>query len=66
MLLDGHSYERKAILDWLKRSHRSPLTNEELPVVGHQGSGGIPLILDNYALKAVIEAYYSKISDSTR
>jgi serine/threonine protein kinase len=56
MLMDGHSYERKAIIDWLKRSIRSPLTNEELPRAGRHGDA--PLMLDNYALKAVIEGFY--------
>jgi serine/threonine protein kinase len=48
MLLDGHSYERKVIEDWLTRSGRSPLTNELLP---HR------TILDNYALKSAIESF---------
>jgi serine/threonine protein kinase len=58
MLMDGHSYERKAIVDWLKRSNRSPLTNEELPRGGRHGEA--PLMLDNYALKAVIEGFVLK------
>ncbi len=48
MLLDGHTYERKAIVDWLKRSDRSPLTNEVLPAT---------TMLDNYALKSAIENF---------
>ncbi len=55
MLIDGHSYERKHILDWLKRSNRSPLTNEELPTMNHSGT----IVMDNYALKAVIEHYHT-------
>ncbi len=57
MLMDGHSYERKWIMDWLKRSNRSPLTNEELPV---SGVGGAPQVFDNFALKAAIESYMAK------
>ena len=50
MLCDGHSYERKAIVDWLQRSsNRSPLTNETLPA-DHK-------VLDNYALKSAIESF---------
>jgi hypothetical protein len=52
ILQDGHSYERKAIMDWLKRSKRSPLTNEELPISSKYGS--LPMMLDNYALKSAI------------
>jgi hypothetical protein len=48
ILLDGHTYERAAIVDWLKRKNRSPLTNEEL-------SGDT--MIDNYALKAAIETF---------
>jgi serine/threonine protein kinase len=59
MLMDGHSYERKAIVDWLKRCNRSPLTNEELPRGGRHGE--TPLILDNYALKTVIERFGTTI-----
>jgi hypothetical protein len=57
MLLDGHSYERKSIMDWLKRCKRSPLTNEELPV--QSDGSGMPLMLDNYALKSSIESFLS-------
>jgi serine/threonine protein kinase len=54
ILQDGHSYERKAIVDWLKRSNRSPLTNEELPMSSKDGS--LPMMLDNYALKSAISS----------
>jgi hypothetical protein len=54
LIFDGHSYERKAIEDWLKRSNRSPLTNEALP----EGYGGIVLV-ENYALKSAISSYQS-------
>ena len=49
MLMDGHSYERKAIEDWLTRSNRSPLTNEIL--------SDRTVLLDNYALKSSIESF---------
>jgi serine/threonine protein kinase len=52
MLLDGHSYEKKAIVDWLRRSDRSPLTNEVLK--------DRETMLDNYALKAAIENFHTK------
>jgi serine/threonine protein kinase len=55
MLIDGHSYERKAIVDWLKRSNRSPLTNEELPMMSKDAT--MPLMVDNYALKSAICNY---------
>jgi hypothetical protein len=51
MLLDGHSYEKKAIVDWLRRSDRSPLTNEVLK--------DRETMLDNYALKAAIESFHA-------
>jgi serine/threonine protein kinase len=54
LVFDGHSYERKAIEDWLKRSNRSPLTNEVLP----EGYGGIVLV-ENYALKSAIASYHN-------
>jgi predicted nucleotidyltransferase len=46
-VFDGHSYEQKAIEDWLEKSNWSPLTNEVLP----EGYGGIVLV-ENYALKS--------------
>jgi serine/threonine protein kinase len=49
MLMDGHTYERKAIEDWLKRSVRSPLTNEVL--------SDRTTLLDNYALKSAIDSF---------
>ena len=49
MLVDGHSYERKAIVDWLKRSNRSPLTNEVL--------ADRTTMIDNYALKSAIASF---------
>jgi serine/threonine protein kinase len=48
ILLDGHSYERKAILDWFKRSDRSPLTNESL---------SSDAMIENYSLKSAIEGF---------
>ena len=48
MLMDGHSYERKAIEDWLKRSSRSPMTNQSLPNT---------TLKENYALKSSIESF---------
>ncbi len=56
MLMDGHSYERKAIQDWLTRSSRSPLTNDVLP--NHAA------IFDNYALKSAIETFMKNLPAS--
>ncbi len=49
ILMDGHSYERKAIEDWLTRSGRSPLTNELL--------SDRTTLIENYALKSSIESF---------
>jgi hypothetical protein len=51
MLMDGHSYERKAIVDWLKRSNRSPLTNEVL--------ADRTTMIENYALKSAIASFFA-------
>jgi serine/threonine protein kinase len=50
ILVDGHSYERAAIVDWLFRSNRSPLTNEVLSST---------ILTENYALKSAITSYLS-------
>ena len=50
MLLDGHSYERAAIMDWLEKKDRSPMTNQVLQS---------RIVLDNYALRTAIEAFRS-------
>ena len=52
ILADGHSYERKAITDWLSRSNRSPLTNEVIST---------SIMIDNRALKAAIETYAAQM-----
>lgn len=46
--LDGHSYERSLIVEWLRRHNRSPLTNQELPAT---------CVTANIALRNAIEAY---------
>jgi serine/threonine protein kinase len=65
LVADGHSYERKAILEWLQRTNRSPLTNEELPVVNMMttiagsppGSAHSIVVVENYALKSAIQSF---------
>lgn len=47
ILADGHTYEREFIVNWLKKSNRSPLTNEELKHKRY---------ITNRALKSLIEA----------
>ena len=47
---DGHSYERSAIIEWLSKCNRSPVTNLEL--ASNQ-------IVPNFALRAAIEEYLS-------
>ena len=56
ILADGHSYERAAIVDWLCRSNRSPLTNEVL---------SSNALIENYALKSAITSYLSVDSGSS-
>jgi len=45
---DGHSYERRAIAEWLARKRVSPKTNLPLPTTA---------LLPNHALKAAISAF---------
>jgi serine/threonine protein kinase len=65
---DGHSYERKAILEWLQRTNRSPLTNEVLPAVNvtstntnapstSGGTANTLVVMENYALKSSIQSF---------
>jgi hypothetical protein len=58
---DGHSYERKAISDWLQRSNRSPLTNE-IVIFNNNGKfdlgDNVSPIIENYSLKSAIESFF--------
>lgn len=45
LAMDGHSYERKAIEDWLQRNATSPTTNLPLPST---------LLVPNHSLKSMI------------
>ena len=50
MAADGFTYEREAILEWFKHSHRSPMTNEEL--------GNLEL-KPNHAIKSILQVLQS-------
>ena len=43
--MDGHSYERSAIENWLRQSQKSPKTNALLPS---------KMLLPNHALRGMI------------
>ncbi|KAJ1489449.1 hypothetical protein T484DRAFT_1599496, partial [Baffinella frigidus] len=45
LAMDGHSYERSAINDWLRQRQTSPKTNELLPS---------KMLLPNHALRGMI------------
>jgi len=45
---DGFTYERKAIISWLSRHDRSPVTNEKL---------SSRLLIPNYAIKQAVQEY---------
>lgn len=45
---DGHSYERSAIAEWLRKRETSPVTNCRLP---H------PLVMPNHTLRAAVDAH---------
>ena len=45
---EGHSYERRAILKWLRRSHTSPITREYLVA---------EMLVPNRALKEILGSY---------
>jgi serine/threonine protein kinase len=57
-LPDGHSYERKAIMDWLKTKRRSPLTNEEFQ--SNILADKAKLLVGNFSLKSAIEDWHRK------
>lgn len=46
ILVDGHTYEKEAIEDWLKLKNTSPLTGVQLPS---------KQMIPNYALKGLIQ-----------
>jgi hypothetical protein len=61
LMHDGHSYERKSILDWLERAGRSPLTNEVIRKKGGASGNWDAHLFANYALKSAIESFLSNL-----
>mmetsp|Transcript_33956 Transcript_33956/g.52922 ORF Transcript_33956/g.52922 Transcript_33956/m.52922 type:complete len:117 (-) Transcript_33956:1492-1842(-) len=51
LAMDGHSYERASIENWLKRSQKSPKTNALLPS---------KMLIANHALKSMILEWLEK------
>jgi hypothetical protein len=50
MAADGHTYEKTAIVEWLSKSSRSPITGEEIDP---------SVLLPNYLLRSLIREYLS-------
>jgi len=50
--MDGHTYERSAIVDWLSRRETSPKTNEPLPN---------KVLVPNHAIRAMIHDHMFKL-----
>jgi len=48
MAADGFTYERKAIMEWLKGHRRSPMTNEPMAEI---------VLIANHGLKSAIEEW---------
>lgn len=48
VLIDGHSYEKQAIANWLKNNNRSPMTNEVIKP---------KTMIPNHALRKSIDNY---------
>ncbi|CAD7697089.1 unnamed protein product [Ostreobium quekettii] len=57
MAADGYTYERKAIMQWLKAHRRSPMTNE--PLVEF-------VLIANHGLKSMIQDWKSRCEDEGR
>ena len=51
--VDGHTYERSAIEEWLRLNDRSPLTNKPLESL---------LLIPNHAMRSAIESYRANSS----
>ena len=47
---DGHTYEREAIVKWIQKNNRSPITNQEL---------SLEHLYPNYAIKKIVD-YFEK------
>ena len=45
---DGHTYERKAIEQWLRRNGTSPITNQSL---------SLEHLVPNYAIKKMVDLF---------
>jgi len=52
MAMDGHTYDRSAIENWLENNNTSPLTNNVLPA---------KTLIPNHNLKSQIEAWKTKV-----
>jgi hypothetical protein len=48
---DGHTYERAAIVNWLQRNDRSPVTNERL---------SSRALIPNFTIKQAVHEYCEK------
>ena len=51
---DGHTYEREAIVQWIERNGRSPLTNQPL---------SLERLYPNYAIKKLIDRFESSMKN---
>ncbi|CAF1464229.1 unnamed protein product [Adineta steineri] len=51
---DGHTYERKAIVEWIERNGRSPLTNQLL---------SLEHLYPNYAIKKAIDNFENSMKN---
>lgn len=63
--VDGHTYERGAILQWFRTDRRDPVTNARLPPTSPVTNLALPSLqlTPNWALKAAIAAYNEKGSE---
>lgn len=48
MAADGYTYERKAIMQWLKAHRRSPMTNDPMVEI---------VLIANHGLKSAIQEW---------
>ncbi|MCF6766470.1 hypothetical protein L3V82_11860 [Thiotrichales bacterium 19S3-7] len=52
---DGHTYEKEAILEWFKKSDKSPMTLEKL---------NNKTLIDNHSMKSMIGQWQSNLAKS--
>jgi len=55
--IDGHSYEKSAIKEWLEKNRKSPMTREKLP----DGARVEDVLKPNRSLKCIIDNYRAKL-----